>query len=98
VSLRLVFHPEVQGEIVQGHDWYEEQRAGLGDEFVAEVEEVLAEITTNPARYGFADRDVREGLLTRFPYAVYYRVLSGRIRVLSVFHTARNPSGWQSRS
>jgi plasmid stabilization system protein ParE len=58
---------------------------------------VLAEITANPAHYGFADAGIREGLLTRFPYAVYYRVLADRIRVLAVYHTSRDPSGWQTR-
>jgi hypothetical protein len=52
----------------------------------------------NPSRYGFADADIREAPLTRFPYAVYYRALADRIRVLAVYHTARDPSGWQSRS
>ena len=58
----------------------------------------LAAITANPARYGFADGDIREGPLSRFPYAIYYRVLADRIRVLAVYHTARDPSGWQSRA
>jgi plasmid stabilization system protein ParE len=69
----------------------------LGSDFLDEVEAVLAAITANPARYGYTDRDVREGLVKRFPYAVYYRVLPNRIRVLAVYHTARNPIGWKSR-
>jgi hypothetical protein len=35
--------------------------------------------------------------LNRFPYAVYYRELPDRIRVLAVSRTSRDPSGWQSR-
>jgi plasmid stabilization system protein ParE len=72
--------------------------AGLGTAFLDEVQRVLAEITANPERYGFAAGHIREGLLSRFPYAVYYRVLADRIRVLAVSHTARNPSRWQSRT
>ncbi len=34
-------------------------------EFLNEVRHTLGEITANPARYGFADDDVREGLLNR---------------------------------
>lgn len=51
---------------------------------------MLGAITANPDRYEFADADIHEGPLRRFPYAVYYRVLA-------VYHTARDPSGWQSR-
>jgi plasmid stabilization system protein ParE len=98
MSLPLDFHPTVRDEIDAAHAWYEQRRPGLGTDFLDDLQRVLAEITANPARYGFADADVREGALTRFPYAVYYRVLPDRIRVLAVYHSSRDPSGWQSRS
>jgi plasmid stabilization system protein ParE len=98
MTLPLEFHPAVRGETDNAHNWYEQRRPGLGRHFLDEVERVLAEITANPARFGFADADIREGLLNRFPYAIYYRVLTNRIRVLAVYHTSRDPSGWQSRT
>lgn len=98
MSLPLDFHPAVRDEIDDAHDWYEQRRTGLGSDFLDEIQRVLAEITANPARYGFADGDIREGLLNRFPYAIYYRVLAHRIRVLAVYHTSRDPSGWQARN
>ncbi len=72
-SLPLDVHPAVRDEIDDAHDWYEQRRPGLGRDFLDEVERVLAEIAANPARYGFADGDIREGPLHRFPSAVYYR-------------------------
>lgn len=98
MSLPLEFHPAVRREVDRAYRWYERQQPGLGTDFLDAVQHVLGEITANPARYGFAERDVREGMLTRFPYAVYYRVLSDRIRILAVYHTSRDPAGWQSRS
>lgn len=98
MTLPLDFHPSIRGETNAAYRWYERQRTGLGTDFLDSVEQVLTAITANPARYGFVDGDIREGPLTRFPYAVYYRVLPDRIRVLAVYHTARDPSGWQSRS
>jgi plasmid stabilization system protein ParE len=97
VTLPLNFHPLVRDDVDDGYRWYEQRQTGLGQDFLNEVGRVLAEIVANPARYGFADADIREGLLNRFPYAVYYRVLPNRIRVLAVYHTARDPAGWQAR-
>jgi toxin ParE1/3/4 len=97
VSLPLDFYPTVRGEIDDAHTWYESKRAGLGGAFLDEVERVLSEISSIPYRYGFAEADIREGPLTRFPYAIYYRVLADRIRVLAVYHSSRDPSGWQTR-
>jgi len=98
VSLPLDIHPAVRDEIDQAHDWYEQRQPGLGREFLDEIERVLAELTANPGRYGFASANTREGPLRRFPYAVYYRELTDRIRVLAVYHTSRNPARWQRRT
>lgn len=84
MSLQLVFHPSVRLDIQTAYSWLEQQRFGLGTEFLDEVEQVYAELMTNPARYGFGFDDVREGQLIRFPYTVYYRVLSNSIRILGV--------------
>jgi plasmid stabilization system protein ParE len=97
LSLPLDFHPFVRDEINDAYEWYERRRIGLGVDYLNEVERVLAEISSNPARYGFVEADVREGMLKRFPYAIYYRVMTDRIRVLAVYHTSRAPSGWKRR-
>jgi hypothetical protein len=63
MSLPLDFHPAVRDEIDEAHDWYKLRKPGLGAEFLDEVQRVLGEIIANPARYGFAQGDIREGLL-----------------------------------
>ena len=88
----------MRDEIDDAQDWYEQRRAGLGQAFLAEVERVLAMIAGNPGRFGFAEDDNREGLLNRFPYAIYYRELADRIRILAVYHTSRDPAGWRARA
>ncbi len=97
MSQQLEFHPDVHSESDDAYRWYEQRKTGLGTDFLDEVERVLAEMASNPVRYGFAKDDVREGLLVRFPYAIYYRILTNHIRVLAVFHTSRDPAVWQSR-
>jgi len=97
VTLPLNFHPLVYGAVDNAYHWYQQRQKGLGREFLDELDRVLADIVANPARFGFAERDIREGLLHRFPFAIYYRVLRDRIRVLAVYHTSRGPVGGQSR-
>lgn len=97
MSRRFSFHPLARTEAVDARRWYQNQQPGLGVEFTEELDRVLAEIEANPARFGFAEGDIREGLLDRFPYAVYYRVRRNRIRVLAVYHTSRDPAGWKNR-
>ena len=98
MNLPLVFHPDVQGEVGSAYQWYEQQRAGLGDDFLAALEGVYAGLQTTPAMHQVIYRDVRRALLRRFPYAVYYRAHPDRVEVLAVQHTRRDPSGWQTRA
>jgi plasmid stabilization system protein ParE len=98
VSLPIILHRGVQLEIDEAAHWYEDQRPGLGRDFLDAVDQVMSDITVNPARFGFAKADIREGAIQRFPYVVYYRVLPDRIRVVAVQHTARDQANWASRN
>jgi len=98
MSLPLVFEPEVQAEVDEAYSWYERQREGLGEAFLAEVEAALDRIQQNPELRAAIYRNVRRCPLRRFPYAVYYRIEPGRLAVVAVHHTKRNPKRWQSRA
>jgi toxin ParE1/3/4 len=97
MSLPLVFRGAAQDEYDEAAVWYDGQ-AGLGTAFQAEVQAVLDVIAGQPDRYPIVASDVREAPVSRFPYCIYYRVRPGRIVIISVFHTSRDPAVWQSRS
>jgi plasmid stabilization system protein ParE len=98
MSLPLVFRRIAQAEFDAAAAWYEGQKPGLGSDFVAEVQQVLDTIASHPERYPLASDDVREALVSRFPYCIYYRVKPDRVVVIAVFHTSRDPSLWQGRA
>lgn len=98
MSLPLVFRSAAQTEFDEAAAWYEGQKPGLGNDFVAEVQQVLGTIANHPPRYPVVLGDVREALVPRFPYCVYYRVKTDHVVVLAVFHTSRDPSIWQGRA
>ena len=56
MSFELDYHPAVREELAESWKWYQEQRVGLGTEFLDEVESVLTAVRANPNRFGFADR------------------------------------------
>ena len=98
MTLPLVFHPDVQGEIDDAYRWYEQQRPGLGDDFLAALEEGFNRIRQTPEVHAVIYRDVRRGLPRRFPYGIYYRVHPDRVEAIAVQHSRRDPSAWQSRA
>ena len=94
----LVFRPEVRDDLRDAHDWYESQQAGLGDEFIDCVDDLLNQIGMMPESYAIVYLDIRRAVIRRFPYAVYYRVISSRVVVTAIFRGRRDPKSWRSRT
>ncbi len=97
MSLPVKLRRQAKQELNQAVDWYERQRIGLGREFRRRVEEALKRIGAAPQMHGLVYKDIRCGVVRRFPYAVFYRVKPGRVSVIAVFHSSRDPREWQGR-
>ena len=70
VELRLA--PEVELDLTEAYDWYEQRRTGLGEEFIGCIDVCLRQIRRAPDRYPMVHATYRRALVRRFPYAVYY--------------------------
>jgi plasmid stabilization system protein ParE len=90
----LVFRRRVGRELGEARAWYDEQRPVLGEEFLAAVDRSFEAIERFPEMFAKVHGDVRRAIVSRFPFAVFYRVEASRIVVLAVLHTARDPKSW----
>ncbi|MGP1680695.1 MAG: type II toxin-antitoxin system RelE/ParE family toxin [Giesbergeria sp.] len=97
MTLRIVFRPAAKREFDDAADRYDEQRLGLGEEFIVEIDQAVAKASANPEHYPIVFSDVRRAVARRFPFSVYFRVRRDTMVVLSVFHGRRNPVIWQRR-
>jgi len=87
-----------QRDIEQAAAWYEEQRPGLGDDFLGEVEAVFENVAAHPTGYPELYRATRRAVLRRFPFCVYYRLLDEVVVVVAVLHGSRHPLRWMVRT
>lgn len=90
--------PEAERDLADAAAWYEEQRKGLGHEFLDEVMTMLSSVAETPLMYAIVDRNTRRAVINRFPFGVYYRVENATIVVVAVMHGSRNPRRWKSRT
>jgi plasmid stabilization system protein ParE len=90
----LVFRRRVGQDLAAAYGWYEGQRAGLGEDFLAEIEESLDTIERFPEMFAQVHGEVRRAMVSRFPYAVFYRIEREQVVVLTVLHAARDPRLW----
>ena len=98
LEMKIRYSEEAASEIEATAHWYEENRPGLGSEFIMSLEAVLASIRRTPQLYAKTHRsDVRRALIKRFPYGLFFREKEGWIEVVSVFHLRRNPNSLKQR-
>ena len=93
--------PEADEEFAEAVRWYEEQRAGLGYEFLAAVRETRKLIAEHPEMGSVVPgtkRGARRLMVRRFPYQLIYYVRPHDIVLVAVAHIKRRPGYWKRRS
>jgi plasmid stabilization system protein ParE len=98
MSSRIVFRTEAQADVAAAFAWYEDQRAGLGLQFLDEIEHCLQRIAESPEACPVVYRRFRRALTSRFPYKVFYFLEADSINIVAVLHAARHPLRWRSRT
>ena len=76
-------------DLEKANDWYEEQCAGLGDEFLIAIAEVLERLEENPEAFPFYYGEFRRALTRRFPYKVFFQIQGRAVIVFRVLHGAQ---------
>lgn len=61
------------------------------------VEAALDQIRRVPQGATEVYPGIRRVVVRQFPYGVFYRVDPDQIAVIAVYHSKRDPKGWQAR-
>ncbi len=86
----LTFRLEVEDEMQEVYDFYEAQKTNLGELFLDSVDRALESVCANPLIYRERLKGIRVKRLVKFPYAIYFTMELGRVKVLSIIHNKRN--------
>ena len=81
----VIFRPAAESELQEGHHWYEEREAGLGLEFMRCVDACLQLIHRHPEIFPFAHKNVRQAVVRRFPYSIFYLVANKKSSLFQSF-------------
>lgn len=92
MQYEIVLQPEALDDIEIGFEWYEEQRKGLGDSFLREINTCLNKLSNHPLQYSYANKWARKIKVNKFPFLIIFEPTSDKVYVYSVLHTSRNPN------
>lgn len=97
--MRYELHPEAFVDIQSAVDFYDENVAGLGAQFVEQLEADIAKIAEAPKHFfcAYPEIDIRRYPMKRYPYSVFYRIDTTCVMIIAVAHQAREPLQWLDR-
>lgn len=97
-------HPEARAELRSAAIWYDDRRAGLGDELVETVNETLGRLAAAPGRFPLWPSapatvpGIHRAPLGRFPYSIAFQAFEHELLVLALVHDRRRPLYWLPRA
>ena len=95
--MTAIFLPPAEEEMIAAAQYYQQQSAGLGSEFLIEVERTVAAILAYPEAASRVKKDTRRRLLKRFPFGILYAVAADEVVIVAVMHLRRRPGYWEDR-
>jgi plasmid stabilization system protein ParE len=94
----VTFDSEAEDEFRAAASYYENQRTGLGDDFVAEVEQAVQRIAQMPQAFPpHGSSELPKCILHRFPYTLFFLELQDRAWIAAVAQQRRRPGYWSHR-
>lgn len=94
--MRIEILDEAEEDLIEGFAFYERKTRGLGDYFLdsisSDIESLHLYAGIHSLHFGY------HRLLTkRFPFAVYYRIQDGVIRIYAILDCRRSPAWIRGR-
>ena len=88
----ILYHKRALSDACEAADYYDTKSEGLGDAFIAELENAILAAGERPERNPPHTPRFRRCNLKVFPYHFYYEIHVGFIRVVVIKHNNRNPA------
>ena len=95
--MEIIYHPEARNELLQAASFYENNREGLGRDFLSAAQIGTNFINIYPEAGRIIKKPYRRLLIKRFPYGIIYRQTKNCIYIVAVMHLKRRPGYWIER-
>ncbi len=95
---KLEVRPAAKQDFDEAADWYRDRDRSVRSRFTAAVRTSLSSIRQRPHSYPVVfGTEIRQILVDRFPYSVFYKIKGDTVLVIAIFHQSRNPIIWRGR-
>ncbi len=92
--MRIIFSPEATREVMDAYKYYKDIDSELALRFKNILEMSANHIRNNPKGHPIVYKHFRRKLISEFPYALFYSIEPGEIRVFALLHQRRHFQRW----
>lgn len=92
---RFKFNRLAYSELIEAAHFYENQKTGLGNDFLKKVRKALDLIRSFPDSGTPLDHGMRKHNIRRFHYSLIYSNETDHIFIASIMHQNRHPNHWK---
>ena len=95
------FHIELSDEaevdFEKSYTYYYKDSPKVADTFFTEINLAFERIGQAPNISPIVRESIRRYVVKKFPFVIYYRIISEMIQVIAIFHSSRSPKIWNER-
>jgi plasmid stabilization system protein ParE len=95
--MNIKLSPFAETDLEESYIYYNDQKEGLGNDFIKEVIKTFDRITENHEQFQKVYKDMRKALTEVFSFNVFFIVQVPDLYILGIFHTSRNPKKMKTR-
>jgi plasmid stabilization system protein ParE len=94
MAARLIVSPDARDNIADAEAWYEAQRLGAGQKFMARMRRCIRAIRNAPLGHTPLHGPYRRAVVPGYPYIAIYRYdpTTRTVSVVALWHTSRDPN------
>lgn len=93
MAYKIVIKVEARIDTQEAYDYYELEKADLGEDFLNELAKTYRLIAQNPSHYGYIDarQILRDIKVHRFPFTAIFEITEQEVIIYAVHNTWHHP-------
>ena len=97
MAYNVIIQPQAELELDDAYNYYDEQKIGLGFDFLEQFVDVLEILENNPFLFQKIDGEKRRAFIRKFDYNVIFVIKGNEVFILAIMHGSRSPKRWSER-
>ena len=92
--MKYFLSEEAKQELLRSEAYYNEQKFGLGFEFIQEVRQGVERVCKEPSIWPEIHKNLQRYYLDRFPFQLIYRIKNQNLEIIAIAHNKKRPRYW----